>query len=813
MVLSIHRTMHSEIRVAIRRLVQAPAFALIAIATLALGIGANAAIFSVVEAVLLRPLPYAEPDRLVVPWQDYSRRGGPETEWFSPGNFFDWRASNRTLEGMAVFGDWGPTLVGTGNAERLAGGAVSHGFFRVLGVEPVLGRAFRAEDDLPGAAPTVLISHGLWQRLLGGRDSVLGSSIVLDGEPQVIVGVLPAGFDFPLIGGSEIFRPLRLDPVDAPRGSVFLRSVARLAPGVSLDQARQDLAAVAQRLEREYPQDNTGVGAHVTTLRQQLVGNLKPALLTLLGAVGLVLLIACVNLAGLLLVRFQGRSRERSVRRALGAGRWRLAAGVLAESTLLAGAGTAVGLMLAAWLVEGLYQLAPIPLPPAFRPTVNGTVIAFAIALAGVTAVLGALVPALSGGRADPARALREGGAGGGAGRRGHRLRSALVVGQVALAFTLLLVAGLLLRSFVELQRVDPGFDPGGVLTFRVAVPPSGYPEDPQVAAFYDRYLERLRASPGVDSVGMVSWMPMSGSDTDTSVVLEGEPAPEPGQAKVLWYRQVDPDYFRALGIDLVAGRTFTAGDSASAPRVVVLGEAAARRFFPQGEAVGKRLKPGGDPGADEPWWTVVGVVESVRHGGLDADPKLEMYLPHAQSPRRSMTVVVRSQGPPEAQVPAARAALGELDPTLSLAAVGTARELVSASVALPRLLTLCTLSFGLVALLLAALGIYGVVAQVVGRRTRELGIRIALGAERAAVLRLVMTQGGVLVAVGLVAGLAGAALAGRWVRGLLFQVAPADPGTWLGAIGLLAAAALLATWLPARRATHLDPLTALREG
>jgi putative ABC transport system permease protein len=805
--------MGNEIRFAFRRLLKSPAFTAMAVATLALGIGANAAIFSVVEAVLLRPLPYPEAGRLLTVWQDWSRRDGPQTEWFSPGNFLDWRRDATTLDGMAAFADWQPTRTGSGGAERLTGGAVTHGFFDVLGTPPALGRAFSEAEDLPGGERVVVLSHATWRDRFGAAEDVVGETLQLDGEAHEVIGVLPEGFSFPLLAGTDVFRALRIDPADAPRDLVFLRVVARLAPGASLEQARTDLGTVAARLAAEYPESNTGVGAHVVPLRDQLVGDLRPALLALLGAVGLVLLIACVNLTTLLLVRAQGRRRERAVRRALGAGRTRLAAGVLVESLLVAAAGAVAGVVAAGWIVAGLRALAPIPLPAMFEPTVDGGVLLFAAALALAAAAASGLVPALGAGeRGGLMSALREGGAGAGTGRRDRRTRSLLAAGQVALAFTLVVGAGLLLRSFVELQRVDPGFEPSGLLTFRVIVPDAGYPERADVAAFYARYLERLGALPGVESASMVSWMPMSGADTDVTFVVEGEPPPEPGRQKAIWYRQVDPGYFRTLHIPLLAGRAFTPADGAEAPPVVVLGETAARAWFGGEDAVGKRLKPGDDPESDEPWWTVVGVVGSVRHAGLAAEPKHEIYLPHAQSPRASMTLVLRTAGAPQALVPPARAALADLDPTLALAGVQTASELVAGSLALPRFLALCVLAFGAVALFLAALGVYGVVAEVVGRRTRELGLRMALGADRSAVLRLVMRQGLALAAAGLVAGLAGALLTGRLLEGLLFQVAPRDLATLAAATALLATVALLAAWLPARRATRLDPLAALRE-
>lgn len=804
--------MGKEITFAVRRLLRAPGFTAVALVTLALGIGANTAIFSVVDAVLLRPLPYPAPDRLVMVWQDYSRAGGPATEWFSPGNFYDWREQSSTLAGMAAFSDYSPTLVADGEAERLGGAVVTHGFFRVLGVEPVLGRVFTAEEDTPGNDDVALLSYGFWQSRFGGQPEVVGRTVSLSGRPTTIIGVLPQAFEFPLLGPVDVWQPLGIDLANATRGSVFLRVVGRLAPGATLDEALADLGTVAARLEEAYPAANQGVGAHVTALHEQLVGNMRLGLVALLGAVGLVLLIACVNLANLLLVRSAARRRDRAIRTALGAGPGRLAADTLLESLLISVVGGALGLIVAAWLIDVLVSLAPIPLPGAFMPVLDGGVLVFAMALAVVTGIVVGVVPALHGLRGQVVAALKEGGAGTGLGRGGLRARSSLVAGQVALAFALLVGAGLLLRSFSALQSVDPGFEPEGVLTFGVGVPASDYPEPAQVAGFYAGFLERVRSLPGAASAGMVSYVPMSGSDTDVSFVIEGEAPPEPGQGKAIWYRQVDPEYFRTMRIPVLAGRTFTAADDAGPP-VAVLGEAAARRYFPGQSAVGERIKPGSDPASEGPWWTIIGVVGSVRHSGLDADPKMEMYIPHAVAPRRAMTIVVRTAADdPLALVPSFRAELGAMDPNLAISGTRTAEALIAGSVALPRFLTTSLVSFGVLALVLAGLGIYGVIAYTVSQRTREMGIRLALGAHRKDVVRLVMKQGSIFLGAGLAVGLGTALLLGQVIRGLLFQVPPQDAVTLVAVPILLAGVAFLATYIPARRATRVDPVVALRE-
>ncbi|MEJ2185412.1 MAG: ABC transporter permease [Gemmatimonadota bacterium] len=800
------------IRQAARRLLRAPGFTLVAVATLALGIGANTAIFSVVESVLLRPLPYPEPHRLVMLWEDFSRRGGEAEDWFSPGNFYDWREQNTSFTGMSAFTEWSPTLVDEEGAERLKAGLVTQGFFRVLGVDPLLGRTFAAEEDAPGQNHVAVLSYGLWQSRFGGARDIVGRTISLDGEPTNVIGVMPRGFAFPLLPGSALWSPLGVDLANGPRASIYLQVVARMKPGVTLTAARSDVRSIAARLEKDYPRANQGVGAALTPLHETLVGDLRPALLTLLGAVGLVLLIACVNLANLLLVRSASRRRERAIRTALGAGPGRLAADVLVESLVLAAAGAGAGVVLAAWLLDALVALAPVSMPAAFAPRLDSAVLVFAMALAALTGLAFGLVPALHGFRDRVTVDLKEGAAGSGLGRSGRRLRSGLVAGQVALAFALLVGAGLLLRSFLALQSVNPGFQPRGLLTFEIGLPAGEYAEGTRVNTFLNDFLTRIRALPGVGEAGMVSSVPMSGNDTDASFVIEGEPAPTPGQGKVIWYRQVDPDYFRTMRIPLIEGRGIRASDGPDAPRVAVLSETAAQRFFPGQDPVGKRFKPGSDPARDIPWWTVVGVVGSVRHAGLRAAPRAEMYISQAQAPRRSMTLVVRAtRGDPLQLVAGVRAVLRDMDPHLAISRVRTQDAIIGRTIALPRFLTLCLIAFGFMALVLAGIGIYGVIAYAVGQRTREMGIRMALGAGRGDVVRLVMGQGALIIAGGLAAGLLAALGLGRAIRGLLFHVPSADVVTFIVAPLVLTGVALLAIYVPARRATRVDPLDALR--
>ena len=799
-----------EVRYAVRKLLRAPGFTAVAVATLALGIGANAAIFGLVDSVLLRSLPYPEADRLVMAWQDYTQRDGPVDEWFSPANYLDWKAQSSSFEALGAFYGSGGTLTGDGDPEPLAGGAVDVGFFEALGARPALGRLFLAEEDTPGGPNVVVLGHGLWKRRFGADPATVGRTIQLSGESYLVVGVLEDGFEFPLLGGSDVFFPMGLDTSDPSRGAIFIRVVGRLEPGVSLDRARSDVEAIAARLAADYPEENRGVGANLEPLRDRLVGNARTGLIVLFAGVGAVLLIACVNLANLLRARTGARRRESAVRAAMGAGALRIARLQLLETLLLATVGAAAGLLLAVWLMEALVRLSPLGLPAMFQPALDWRVVGFAAGLALLTGLAFGLIPAIQTARPELVASLREGGRGGSVRATGRR---ALVVLQIAFALTLLIAAGLLTRSFLALQSVDPGFRAEGLLTFRLNVPESSYPEPEQAAAFYRTLLERLEGTTGIASAGMVSWAPFTGGDTDVSFVIEGEPPPEPGSPDIIWYRQADPGYFETMGIDVVSGRAFTSADNGpDAAPVVVIARSAAERFFPGEDPVGRRLKPGSDPASETPWSTVIGVVDAVHHTGLDADPKLEMYLPHGAYPRRSMSIMVRSEGrDPTAIGPAVRAIVKDMDPMMAVAGMTTMEALVSDSVALPRFLTLCLGAFGALALLLAAIGVYGVTAQLVGQRTRELGIRIALGANRGAVVGMVLRQGAILVAGGAVLGLVGALATGRVLQSILFETAPLDLATYVALPLLLAAVALFATWIPARRAAAVDPMTALR--
>lgn len=797
-----------EVRYAARKLLRAPGFTAVAVATLALGIGANAAIFGLVDSVLLRPLPYPEADRLVMAWQDYSERGGPPDEWFSPATYLDWREELESFESLGAFWGWGPTLIAEGgDPEALAGATVTRDFLTALGARPALGRLFTPEEDAAGGPDVVVLGHEFWDRRFGGDPSVVGRVLSLGGDPFEVVGVLQRGFEFPMAPGTDVIRPAALDPANASRGAIYIRVVGRLADGATLERAQTEASTLASRLARDYPQTNTGVDANLQPLRDVLVADVRLGLLVLFAGVGAVLLIACVNLASLLLARAGQRRRESALRAALGAGALRIARLELLETGLLSLAGATAGLVLAVWLMELLVGLSPLGLPAMFQPSLDWRVVAFAMALAVLTTAGFGLVPAIQVARPDLTSGLREGGRGGslrGGGRR------ALVVAQLAFALALLVGAGLLTRSFMALQSVDPGFDPRGVLSMTVTTPSSSYREPAQVSAFYDQLVERVEALPGVQFAAAASNLPFSGGGTDVGFLIEGQPIPEPGEGNGIWYRQVTPDFLGTLRIPVLQGRGITAEDREGTPPVVLFSQAAAERFFPGENPVGRRINPG-DP-AEDPWWTIVGVAGSAHHSDLSGDPRIEMYIPHAQAPARRMSLTVRVEsGDPAALALAVREVVRDMDPTIAVSEIAAMEAMVGSSVALERFLTLCTGAFAILALLLAAIGVYGVISQLVGQRTRELGIRMALGADRRSVLGLVLREGAVLVVAGAAIGIVCAFAVGRLIQGLLFNIAPLDPVSFLLLPLVLAAVALLATYLPARRAAGTDPVTALR--
>ncbi len=798
-----------DVRYAVRTLLRAPAFTVVVVATLALGIGANTAIFSVVDAVLLKRLPYPEPERLVTVWQDVTRQGGPIREWLNYSVYEDLRDEPGLFEAVGLWGGWGPTLSGMDEPAVLNGAVVSHEMFStVLRVRPELGRTFQPADDVEGAPGVVLLSHGAWQARFGGDPGVVGRSLSLDEVPYTVVGVMPEGFRPPFEENAEIWQALGATGVHGcTRGCYGIRAVARLAPGVALAQARSHGDALAARLEAAYPDDHTNVGLALFGLRDDLTRNAGRPLWILLGAVGFVLLIACTNVANLLLVRGTAREGELAVRVALGAGRGFIVRQVLTESVVLAVAGGALGLVLASWGTEVLLAMAPTGSVPRLGDAgVNGRALVFTAVLTLLTGVVFGMVPAWRAGRDGIQAALR--GVRGGAG--GQRLRGALAVTQIALALILLVGSGLMVRSFQRLNEADLGFDPDGVLTLSMALPGTRYPDAPSRQAYFQALSARLASLPGVRAVGAVGALPLAGSDSDADFVVEGEPPPEPGTSHAAWLRPVTDGYFETVRLQLVSGRTFSPSDDAEADRVVIVNETLAARYFPRGDAVGRRITFGS--GENPNWRTVVGVARDVRQFGIRAAERPAAYLPYRQVSFSNMALVARVDRDPGALVPDVRAAVAGVDPALAAAGIQPLRELVDSALAPDRFVTVLLTLFALTALLLAAVGIYGVVSYGVARRMREMGIRRALGADGGDVLALVFRGTAAMAATGVALGVLGSLALGRILGSLLYEVEPHDPVTFAATAVVLGGAALLATWLPARRARKADPMAVLRE-
>jgi putative ABC transport system permease protein len=808
-----------DLRLALRALRRHPAFAAAAVLTIAIGIGANTAVFSVVNAALLRPLPYADQDRVLDvanTWEGTPRAG------LSPAEYFDYRRAvgeEFTAFGVVAFG--AVNLVGAGEPVRLRAGFVSAELLPALGVVPVVGRPFTADEERAEAS-VALISHGLWSRQFGADPAVVGRHVTLGGTGTEIIGVLPPDFRLPddYAAGvtTDLVAPLSLDPATATaRGSHFLRGIARLAPGVSRERAQGALGATASRFVSDFPDDyprDMRFGVTVTPLADRVVGDARRPLLLLLGAAGFVLLVACANVANLMLVRLDARHSELAVRTAVGAGRGRLMRQLLAESVAIGILGGAGGVALAAWGTRLLLALRPPNLPRFTEVTLDHRVLGFAAATSIGTALLFGLVPALRASRVGIAAALHAGGRGAAGG--GSRLRRALVVGQIGLALTLLTGAGLLGRSVAALRAVDSGFRRDHVLTGRLTLASADYAEEHQVIEAFEAIRTRVAALPGVQAAGAVTNLPLASSLGDLNIRIEGRVRAEGEVSPRADWQAVTPGYFEAMGLAVLRGRMLDERDRAGAPGAVVINETLAERYWPGEDAIGARFVLGGNAGPG--LVTVVGIVGDVRHGSL-ADPRIsQMYLPHAQfrfwnggSVVRSLTLVVRATGDPTALSAAVRSAVREVDPRLPFASVQTMDEVVTASLGRERFLFALTGAFAVVALVLGTIGIYGVLAYGVARRTREIGLRLALGARGRDIATLIVGEGGRLIVAGTVLGLAGAVLLGRLLRGLLFGVTPLDPATLVAAPLALAAAALVATWLPARRAAHLDPVEALR--
>ncbi|CAN5347645.1 ABC transporter permease [soil metagenome] len=811
-------TLWQDIKYGVRMLRKNPGFTLIAIVALALGIGANASIFSVVNAVLLRPLPFAEAEQLVMVWErrpQQNREAGP----VAPADFLDWQKQNQSFAAMAAYSARAFNLTGGGaEPEQLIGQLVTNEFFRVLGARAALGRTLLPEVDLPGGNRVAVISHGLWQRRFGGDAGVVGRTLTLDNEIFTVAGVMPPDFNYPdretELWASpqrtvpDVILPGNPDPATL-RSLHYLNVIARLKPDVTRTAAHAEMEAIAGRLEQQYPDANTGHTARVVGLHEQLVGDVRPVLIVLLSAVGFVLLIACANVANLLLARGAGREREMSIRTALGAGRLRLIRQLLIESVLLAVTGGALGLLLALWGTDALVAISPESFPRLQEINLDARVIGFTFLTSLLTGVIFGLVPALQVSKLDLSSALKDGGRGSAEGFGRRRLRGALIVAEVALTMVLLVGAGLMIRSFDRLLRVDPGFKADHLLTMEVSLPQAKYNEsEEQTANFFREIIGRISGLPGVQSAGATWILPLSGQGAGSGFEIEGRDPATVSERLNSAFSSVSPNYFHTMSIPIVKGREFGDRDTATAPGVSLVNETFARRYFPNEDPLGKRIKRRGD---DNDWTTIVGVVGDVRQLGLDAEPRAEMFFSYQQSPVPFMNIVIRTATDPATLAAAVRQEVWAVNPNQPVANVSTMNELLANSAARTRFNTLLLSLFALTALTLASVGIFGVMSYTVTQRTREIGVRMALGAQRSDVLRLVIRQGMILAGLGIVIGLAAALALTRLMTSLLYGVSATDPATFTGIALLLAGVALVACYIPARRATKVDPMVALR--
>jgi len=809
-------TLLQDLRYAIRTLLKQPAFTLVALLTLALGIGANTAIFGIVNAVLLRPLPYHEPDRIVLLWSHWTNW---TKTWLSEPELADYQRQARSLEHVAAFSSTSFNLTGGPGSEplRVLAAQVQSGMFAALGATPIAGRVFTADEDRPGRERVVMLTEGLWRSQFGSDPSIVGRTIDLDATPYTVVGVLPAALRLPLDYANRTFTqiwvPLALGPTDPQeRGNHGLNALGRLTPGVSLSQAQAEIDTITRGFQQQYPNNyDTAFGLTLVPAPLEVFGDVRPALLVLLLAVGAVLLIACANVANLLLARSEGRQKELALRLALGAGRHRIVRQLLTESMLLAVVGGVAGAALAYGLTQALVALDPLKIPRVQDIALDGRVLAFTAAVSLVTGVLFGIAPALQSARTDLQSVLKEGG------RDSHVatgwLRRVLVIGEVAASVVLVAAALLLARSFARLLDVNAGFNPAHVLTLRTSLPSATYTDAAAMVKAYTEVGRRLRESPGVLAAGAVTGLPLASTRGDWGIRIEGRPD-DPRDNLAADWQVVTPGYFEALGTPLRGGRTFTDADRADTLLVIVINETMAKKYWSGLDAIGRRMRMGGPN-----WITVVGVVADIHHRGLDLQPRPEMYRPHTQfryggpeAPAVStMTWAVRTADDPRAATSYARAAIHAVDPKLGISDIATMDQVVADSTSDRRLNMLLFALLGSLALALATVGVYGVVAYSVSQRTHEIGVRMAIGAKPGDVVRMMVSEGGRLAVVGVVLGSVVALAGARLIRGLLFEVSATDPLTFAAVAAALLGVALLASYIPARRATRVDPMVALR--
>lgn len=809
-------TFLQDLRYGTRMLRKNPGFTSIAVLTLALGIGATTAIFSVVNAVLLTPPNYKQPGRIVVVWENHRSIGHP-TNVVSPANFQQWQEHNSVFEQMAATYDGNLNLTGDADPEQVPYQAVTTNLFTLLGAEPMLGRTFSAEDGTPGKDDFVILSYGLWQRRFGGDRAVIGKAIQLNGRPNVVIGVMPRAFQLFVKESSftgeraQMWIPIAFSPRSRVPAGRYLTAIARLKPGVTVDHAQAQMDSLASALAVQWPDFDRNWGITLVPMKEQLVRGIRPALLVLLGAVGFVLLMACTNVANLLLARSASRQKELAIRAALGAGRKRIARQLLTESLLLATLGGTIGIMLAAWGGNLLLALSPKNLLVVSTVSVDWRVLTFTIVISILTGALFGLGPSLVAPSLNVNATLKEGGRDTSGGARGNRLRSALVVVEMSLAVVLLVGAGLCIRSLMRLRAVDPGFNPHNLLTMKLSLPNAAYPKDEKRIAFFQDLLARTSALPGVRSASADSWLPFTTDGAATGFQIEGRPAQAPADRPVTDVRVIEPNYFRTMGIPLLAGREFSEREATVISHVVIINETLARNYFPNEDPIGKRITIDMKEPKDEVPSLIVGVAADVKQRGLDTTPNALIYWPHPELAYSFMVLVIRTDGNPLSYSGAIREQLKQMDPSLPVSDIATMEDRMADSMAQTRFSTLLLGVFAAVAITLAAIGIYGVTSYAVSSRTHEVGIRMALGAQSGDVERMFIREGMILSLLGLVLGLVAAVGLSRFLVSQLFNVSPNDPVTFGVMGGLLFCVALLAAYIPARRATHVDPLIALR--
>jgi len=808
-------TLVKELRYGIRSLLKHPGFTAIAVITLALGIGANTAMFSVINGVLLRPLPYQDPDRLVTIWEESPERGLFQLP-VSYANFRDWQDQNHVFDQISAYTFTNLNLTGTGEPARLLTVRSSANLFSLVGAAPLLGRGFLTEEDKEGANRVVILGHALWQSRFGSDSGIVGKSLTLNNQSHTVVGVMSPNVQFPVGFGYlgkvlndpvDLYVPLAATSEETGRGNYSFFAIGRLKPGVTINQAQAEMSTIEGRLEQQYPEGNTGIGISLVPTQEQTVKEIRPALLVLLGAVAFMLLIACANIANLLLARATSRQKEIAIRTALGASRLRVLRLLLTESVMLSLAGGCLGLLLAFWGTDALMALAPDNIPRLNEVRVDARVFGFTLAVSLVTGILFGLIPAVHASKPDLNEALKEGSRGSMGSATGKRTRSVLVAVEVALSLVLLIGAGLMIKSFLRLQQMNLGFDPDNVLAVDLSLSRSRYPEDRQQVAFFQEALERLQSVPGIKSAGATTGLPLTLSLSGSDFRIEGRPEPEAGREMIIHTRSVSPDYFGTLGISLIKGRDFSARDKSDAPKTAIINNDLARIYFPSEDPIGKRITF--DDG--ESWISIVGVIGDVKQLGLDSSAKPEVYFPYLQVSAPSMSLVVRTTSNPLSLAGAVKSQIQMIDKDLPIDDAKTMQQLLAESLSGRRFNMLLLTVFAMVALVLAIVGIYGVMSYTVTQRTHEIGIRVAIGAQSRDVFRMVIGQGMMLAMIGVTFGLVGAFGLTRLMTTMLFGVEPTDPATFVGIAVLLTAVTLVACYIPARRAAKVNPLVALR--